>query len=112
MADYQYQPDINDPVTKLRIAMEKMDGTTFTSFDDHNLHTGHIVEAITKYVIPPEKEDYMVPVTIASQSLDFDPQLAVPVEMRSNLRMFPPPLFSRQGISHNYKWDLSFLIMT
>jgi hypothetical protein len=26
MADYQYQPDMNDPVTKLRAAMDNMDG--------------------------------------------------------------------------------------
>jgi general transcription factor 3C polypeptide 5 (transcription factor C subunit 1) len=26
MADYQYQPDMNDPVSKLRLAMDNMDG--------------------------------------------------------------------------------------
>jgi general transcription factor 3C polypeptide 5 (transcription factor C subunit 1) len=26
MADYQYQPDMNDPVAKLRVAMDAMDG--------------------------------------------------------------------------------------
>jgi general transcription factor 3C polypeptide 5 (transcription factor C subunit 1) len=26
MADYQYQPDMNDPVAKLRLAMDNMDG--------------------------------------------------------------------------------------
>jgi general transcription factor 3C polypeptide 5 (transcription factor C subunit 1) len=26
MADYQYQPDMNDPVAKLRVAMDNMDG--------------------------------------------------------------------------------------
>jgi hypothetical protein len=27
MVDYQYQPDMNDPAAKLRIAMDNMDGT-------------------------------------------------------------------------------------
>jgi general transcription factor 3C polypeptide 5 (transcription factor C subunit 1) len=27
MVDYQFQPDMNDPVAKLRLAMDKMDGT-------------------------------------------------------------------------------------
>lgn len=26
MADYQFQPDMNDPVAKLRMAMSNMDG--------------------------------------------------------------------------------------
>ena len=26
MADFQYLPDMDDPVTKLRMAMEKLDG--------------------------------------------------------------------------------------
>ena len=26
MVDYQFQPDMNDPVAKLRIAMDNMDG--------------------------------------------------------------------------------------
>lgn len=32
MADYQYQPDINDPVAKLRTAMDNMDGMTLCIF--------------------------------------------------------------------------------
>lgn len=29
MADYQYQVDLNDPVAKLRLAMDKMDGELY-----------------------------------------------------------------------------------
>ncbi|KAF7352970.1 hypothetical protein MVEN_01264400 [Mycena venus] len=100
MADYQYQPDMNDPVTKLRLAMDNMD-----------------VEAIRTYVIPPEKADYMVPMATSSaqgQDIDMnlDPALTgIPLPepdpnqpMRSNLRLFPPPLFSRQTIPHSYNF--------
>ncbi|KAJ7699882.1 RNA polymerase III transcription factor IIIC subunit-domain-containing protein [Mycena rosella] len=85
MADYQYQPDMNDPVTKLRLAMDNMD-----------------VEAIRTYVIPPEKADYMLPATASSSQgpdidMNLDPELTgIPLPepnpdqpMRSNLRLFP-----------------------
>lgn len=28
MVDYQYQPDMNDPISKLRLSMDNMDGGT------------------------------------------------------------------------------------
>ncbi|KAJ6629184.1 RNA polymerase III transcription factor IIIC subunit-domain-containing protein [Mycena sp. CBHHK59/15] len=82
MADYQYQPDMNDPVSKLRLAMDNMD-----------------VEAIRSYVIPPEKADYMVPAPAPSShgdvDMNIDPELtgiphperhsASEQQMRSNL---------------------------
>ncbi|KAF7331916.1 hypothetical protein MKEN_00071900 [Mycena kentingensis (nom. inval.)] len=96
MADFQYQPDMNDPVSKLRVAMDNLD-----------------VDAIRSYTIPPEKADYMVPAT-QDTSLDtnIDPALTgVPQPepnpeqpMRSNLRLFPPPLFSRQGFPQSYQF--------
>ncbi|KZT13135.1 uncharacterized protein LAESUDRAFT_754139 [Laetiporus sulphureus 93-53] len=92
MADFQFQPDMNDPVAKLRTAMDTMD-----------------VEGILSYRIPPETEDYVIPEDISS--MDIDPRLteaskegsAVP-KMKSNLRLFPPPLFSRQSIPQNYNY--------
>ncbi|KAJ7431284.1 RNA polymerase III transcription factor IIIC subunit-domain-containing protein [Mycena galericulata] len=110
MADYQYQPDMNDPITKLRLAMDNMD-----------------VEAIRTYTIPPEKADYMVPVAASSsQSTDIDmnldPELTgIPLPernpdqpMRSNLRLFPPPLFSRQTIPqfYNFKPNPASMVST
>ncbi|KAJ7667797.1 RNA polymerase III transcription factor IIIC subunit-domain-containing protein [Mycena polygramma] len=112
MADFQYQPDMNDPVTKLRLAMDNMD-----------------VEAIRTYVIPPEKADYMVPVTKSSSNgpdidmdLNLDPELTgIPLPqadseqpMRSNLRLFPPPLFSRQTIpqAYNFKPNAASMVST
>lgn len=75
------------------------------------------VEAIRTYIIPPEKADYMVPATSsASQGTDIDMNLdpaltGIPIPepnpdqpMRSNLRLFPPPLFSRQTIPQLYKF--------
>ncbi|KAJ7781467.1 RNA polymerase III transcription factor IIIC subunit-domain-containing protein [Mycena metata] len=110
MADYQYQPDMNDPVTKLRLAMDNMD-----------------VEAIRTYVIPPENAEYMVPVTRSSSQgpdidMNLDPELTgIPLPepdpnqpLRSNLRLFPPPLFSRQTLpqSYNFKPNSASMVST
>ncbi|KNZ74435.1 Transcription factor tau subunit sfc1 [Termitomyces sp. J132] len=104
MVDYQYQPDMNDPVSKLRIAMDNMD-----------------VDALQSYVIPEEKADYTISVqstsgTAMDTDINLDPELTgisvsrhqpesrtIPV-MRSNLRLFPPPLFSRQTIPQGYNF--------
>ncbi|KAI0829373.1 RNA polymerase III transcription factor IIIC subunit-domain-containing protein [Trametes gibbosa] len=95
MADYQYQPDTSDPLAHLRTSMDAMD-----------------VDGILRYRIPPEKEDY----TIAQAdpfAMDIDPQLLgegeagtsnANAKTRSNLRLFTPPLFSRQGVPQNYNY--------
>ncbi|KAI0951979.1 hypothetical protein AcV7_007922 [Taiwanofungus camphoratus] len=90
MVDYQFQPDMSDPVAKLRLAMDNMD-----------------VEGIVNYSISPEKEDYIIPED--SSAMDIDPELtgkedASGPKMKSNLRLFPPPLFGRQGIPQNYNY--------
>ncbi|KAF7301453.1 hypothetical protein MIND_00710600 [Mycena indigotica] len=96
MADFQYQPDMNDPVSKLRVAMDNLD-----------------VDAIRSYVVPPEKADYTVPISEpTSIDVNIDPALtgapnSAPPDsqpMRSNLRLFPPPLFSRQGYPQSYNF--------
>jgi len=50
-------------------------------------------------------EDYVVPALTHPPELD--PALAEQSEQssvtRSNLRLFPPPLFSRQNVPQNYK---------
>ncbi|KAJ6516097.1 RNA polymerase III transcription factor IIIC subunit-domain-containing protein [Mycena sanguinolenta] len=109
MADYQYQPDMDDPVTKLRLAMDNMD-----------------VEAIRTYVIPPEKAEYMIPIIKNPQGQDVDmnldpeltgiphPEPGSEQPMRSNLRLFPPPLFSRQTIPqpYNFKANPASIVST
>ncbi len=67
------------------------------------------MDGILRYHIPPEKEDYTVSEADPA-AMDIDPQLlgvsdvpAGAVRTRSNLRLFTPPLFSRQGIPQNYK---------
>lgn len=67
------------------------------------------VDAIKNYRIPPEKEDYEIPVDATIPDVPIDPILrlsdgpdALP-RMKSNLRLFPPPLFSRQLIPQIYK---------
>jgi len=89
MADFQFQPDMNDPIAKLRTAMDAMD-----------------VEGILKFRIPPEKEDYLVPVESSIDPLltGEDKEDTQGPKMKSNLRLFPPPLFSRQSIPQNYNY--------
>ncbi|KAG7097162.1 hypothetical protein E1B28_004539 [Marasmius oreades] len=106
MVDYQFQPQANDPVTELRRAMEKVD-----------------VEGICSYRASTEKEDYIVQgeATGLPAGQDFpmnvDPQLMPEEErisaahniissptLKSNLRLFPPPLFSRQTIAQGYNY--------
>ncbi|KAI6003794.1 RNA polymerase III transcription factor IIIC subunit-domain-containing protein [Pisolithus albus] len=86
MADYQFQPDMSDPVAQLRVAMNRMD-----------------VDAIRRYSIPGEKEDYSLSLGKSIRA-EIDPQLTDQTLSRSNLRLFPPPLFSRQGIPQNYNF--------
>ncbi|KAG5351267.1 hypothetical protein C0989_007207 [Termitomyces sp. Mn162] len=121
MVDYQYQPDMNDPVSKLRIAMDNMDGIYLTHLCIHSRdNPSFVVDALQSYVIPEEKADYTISVqstsgTAMDTDINLDPELTgisvsrhqpesrtIPV-MRSNLRLFPPPLFSRQTIPQGYK---------
>lgn len=108
MVDYQYLPDMNDPVAKLRIAMDEMDGTIPPSLlCDIVPLPSFPVDAIRAYSIPAEKEDYVLPLN--PLPMELDPQLAEDqpsdqvIKTRSNLRLFPPPVFTRQGIPQNYK---------
>ncbi|KAI0053086.1 hypothetical protein FA95DRAFT_1579753 [Auriscalpium vulgare] len=91
MADYQFQPEVEDPISKLRVAIGEMD-----------------VDTIRNFRIAQEKEDYIVQEGSGELSLDIDPQLMTDSEAvsnpRSNLRLFPPPLFSRQTIAQNYNF--------
>ncbi|KAK0206225.1 RNA polymerase III transcription factor IIIC subunit-domain-containing protein [Desarmillaria ectypa] len=121
LADYQYQPDFEDPMSKLRMSMSSMD-----------------VEAIRAYKFPEEKADYMVPANPSTPSsphlpppsstsdpdfeMNLDPQLldvskpapASNSDMRSNLRLFPPPIFSRQSIPqvYNFKANTASIVST
>lgn len=64
--------------------------------------------------MPPEKGDYMIPATESNElNMDLDPQFTPGSDnptnssaprMQSNLRMFPPPIFSRQAIPQGYKY--------
>ena len=74
---------------------------------DNNVHT---VEGICGYRFPQETEDYTIE-DPSAMDVDIDPQLvgrslpeAQHSTQRSNLRLFPPPIFSRQGIPQNYKY--------
>jgi general transcription factor 3C polypeptide 5 (transcription factor C subunit 1) len=124
MIDYQYQPAMDDPISKLRVAMGSMDGgfsprSSATTSSNFFLS----VEALRTYTIPQEKADYIVPMDEVAETdmdidINIDPQLMespghpspLNVPMRSNLRLFPPPLFSRQTIPQAYK--CAFLLLS
>ncbi|KIM42935.1 hypothetical protein M413DRAFT_70152 [Hebeloma cylindrosporum] len=101
MADFQYFPDMNDPVAKLRMAMNKMD-----------------VEALCSYSMahgPPADSTPIIP----EPDSNLDPQLlgmsqpVAPLPPKG-LRLFPPPLFSRQTIpqGYNFKANTASMIST
>jgi general transcription factor 3C polypeptide 5 (transcription factor C subunit 1) len=69
------------------------------------------VDGVKSFIIPPEKEDYLVGVNTVSADPSIDPELqgdgagtSSGSTVKSNLRMFPPPLFSRQALPLNYKY--------
>ncbi|KAH9973046.1 RNA polymerase III transcription factor IIIC subunit-domain-containing protein, partial [Lactifluus volemus] len=101
MADFQYQPSQEDPLSKLRRAMSALD-----------------VEGIREYRITQEREDYTVD-DPSAMDVDIDPELvgrahpeAQHSNQRSNLRLFPPPIFSRQGIPQNYNFKSNPMSVT
>ncbi|KAG8953739.1 tau 95 subunit of transcription factor TFIIIC [Tulasnella sp. 424] len=89
MADFQYTPNLNDPIIKLRQSMDALDMST--------------VEAIKSFVFPVEEEDYTLPLDapLTPEAME-DP--TVP-KTRSNLRIPHFPVFSRATIplQYNYK---------
>lgn len=99
MADFQYRPNVSDPVTRLRTAMQKMDGMFSSKYQGHISAEYSVVNFLKDYVIPSEREDYTNPDSTAPTA---DGLSGPPV--CSNLRMFAPPIFSRQTIFQNYKW--------
>jgi general transcription factor 3C polypeptide 5 (transcription factor C subunit 1) len=75
-----------------------------------SFRTKKTVEGIRAYRLPQETEDYTIE-DPSAMDVDIDPHLvgrtqpeAQDSTQRSNLRLFPPPIFSRQGISQNYKY--------
>ncbi|KAF8164959.1 RNA polymerase III transcription factor IIIC subunit-domain-containing protein [Crassisporium funariophilum] len=112
MVDFQYYPDMADPVAKLRQAMDKMD-----------------VDALCSYIIPIRDSDktsrpLITNMRVDDEEMNLDPQLRnisqTPDTSRGNqlshthLRLFPPPLFSRQTIpqGYNFKANTASMIST
>ncbi|KAF9449926.1 hypothetical protein P691DRAFT_811492 [Macrolepiota fuliginosa MF-IS2] len=92
MVDFQYEPDSTDPISMLRRSMQHMD-----------------VDAIRGYTIPAERADYN-PTSPAPANVH--PSL-LPAP-QSNLRLFPPPLFSRQTIpqAYNFRANTASVVTT
>ncbi|KAJ2934541.1 hypothetical protein H1R20_g2576, partial [Candolleomyces eurysporus] len=107
MVDFQYLPDMDDPISQLRLAMDRMD-----------------VDTIMSYRIPEERSyEPVVPSTDQAPGaldMNIDPELGgtssstVASPSSSNLRLFPPPLFSRQTIpqGYNFKANSASIVTT
>ncbi|KDR83332.1 hypothetical protein GALMADRAFT_1337721 [Galerina marginata CBS 339.88] len=100
MVDYQYFPNTQDPITKLRMAMGEMD-----------------VDFLSSYAIPREDSSNVTPLSTSSPAMEVDKNLdprllnmSQTADIRSSnnsqddLRLFPPPLFSRQTIPQGYNF--------
>ena len=62
------------------------------------------VDGVLGYTIPEEKEDYLIAINPEGTDIDIDPALVAATRgSKSNLRLPPPPLFSRQTIPQIYK---------
>ncbi|GJJ07427.1 hypothetical protein Clacol_001629 [Clathrus columnatus] len=77
LVDFQYQPDMTDSITRLRVAMGAFDA-----------------ESIREFRFDAEKEQYSV-------EAEDDGGNSI---TQSNLRLIPPPIFSRQGIPQIYNF--------
>lgn len=68
----------------------------------------YTVDGVMSYRVPEEHEDYII-TEKAPMNIDIDPQLVGEELVRdstiikSNLRLPPPPVFSRVGVPQNYK---------
>jgi len=112
MADFQYFPDMDDPVAKLRMGMNEMDGVAIFSPPFCALHSSiwlDIVETLCSYSMSRGLPADPTPI-IPEPDSNLDPQLldmSQPVPLPpKGLRLFPPPLFSRQTIPQGYKFVL------
>ncbi|KAG8723705.1 tau 95 subunit of transcription factor TFIIIC [Ceratobasidium sp. 395] len=102
MADFQFQPDEDDYIVQMRHAMDRLD-----------------VDAVQSFDLEPLRENYgsgqPTPQSSATadpnrMDVDIDPNLPKTsttavvgdIESKSQLKLIPPPLFSRQGIPQHY----------
>jgi general transcription factor 3C polypeptide 5 (transcription factor C subunit 1) len=121
MADFQYLPDMDDPIAKLRMAMNDMDGAPSSPCSLQRL-IYNLVDGLRSYTIPAEPSDIQMSSSTShgrehAMPMNLDPelvqmsmdQLEVSPPYERSLRAFPPPLFSRQGIPQGYKCVTVFI---
>ena len=98
---------MSDPIAQLRMSMDRLDGVSDPEESEASSLIYMTAQAIKDFKFGPEKEDY----SVMDQSIPLDPSLIhvdedtvmQKLKYRSNLRMMPPPVFSRQGIPQMYK---------
>ncbi|KAG9219138.1 hypothetical protein CCMSSC00406_0001548 [Pleurotus cornucopiae] len=116
MADYQYQPNPSDSLVKLRHAMETMDIQGIRSYafpeekEDYGIELGASSSSAgpaPRHATDPNLDPQLLgtteePASTSSTVPSTEGPQAEPITTISNLRMFPPPVFSRQLIPMNY----------
>ncbi|KAF4619754.1 hypothetical protein D9613_005603 [Agrocybe pediades] len=101
MVDFQYLPDAEDPISKLRMAMDRMDVEALSSYDmSKEASLAQSSAPVTEPV--PELDRNLDPalLDIPIPNASREAQLSA----ESPLRLFPPPLFSRQTIPQGYNF--------
>ncbi|KAG8738626.1 tau 95 subunit of transcription factor TFIIIC [Ceratobasidium sp. 428] len=102
MADFQFQPDEDDYIVQMRHAMDRLDVDAVQSFDLEPLRENYGSGQPTPQssaTVDPNRMDVDVNPDIPTTSTTAIEKDAGP---KSQLKLIPPPLFSRQGIPQHY----------
>ncbi|KAF8341420.1 RNA polymerase III transcription factor IIIC subunit-domain-containing protein [Cantharellus anzutake] len=100
LADFHFQPDPNDRISQLRASAETMDARQFQGFTFEPELEDYVVQE------PPSGKEYVEGIT--------EPESPSKWPSRSNLRLMPPPILSRQTIPqvYNYKANPTSIVQT
>lgn len=113
MIDFQYQPSVDDRNSQLRHAMDTMDGGSQILAFSFLHYIDGIVEALRAYEI--QEEDFRplqrptidanIDSALLPAATSEQPPFSAPdaIETQNSLRLFPPPIFSRQTVPQGYK---------
>ncbi|KAF8316858.1 hypothetical protein DL93DRAFT_2077675 [Clavulina sp. PMI_390] len=111
MADFQYAPPLNDRVSNIRAMMDRMDARAMQNFTFEPEQEDYYLDPDLGGVEPPNDGAEMdVDEPPNTDAIKNTPKQKQPDKEedrtgpRSNLRLFPPPVFSRQALPHPYNY--------
>ncbi|KAG8724936.1 tau 95 subunit of transcription factor TFIIIC [Ceratobasidium sp. 395] len=102
MADFQFQPDEDDYIVQMRHAMDRLDVDAVQSFELEPLRENYGSDQSTPQsstIADPNHMDMDIDPNLPTTSTTAITKDTVP---KSQLKLIPPPLFSRQGIPQHY----------